>query len=347
MNKSKITKKYLLPVDDGYGWTDIDCFNRPVSIIMANVNEDFYKIYLFYVCFFHSFFIDKWYPNLFEEEFPQQSFKEFYNNFLKKKLGIEFCMQVVVNEKDFHKNIEMQVDQGNIIIVPCDIFDLYYYYNYKLEHIEHYFVIDGYNEEKQVYHILDTLHVDLAKNAVYREFYIKYDEIYKLMNDFFLNMTSMCKNKFFWYFKKIRDTNYCFVDCAKEYKQLVSDILNSKINIEFVETQAIKRIEIAVKNDDVNLFELNIERVFKRSNYKTIYYDMLINLLIELKVDKKDISNIKSLISNLLSGWEKIRNKIVYETLNQSYNFKSFDEDIKKLIKSEDDFLQKISKIIV
>ncbi len=347
MSESVVSKKYLVPVDDGYGWTNIDCFNRPVSMIMSNFNKDFYKTYLFYVCLFHSFFIGKWYPNLFEdEEFPQKSFTEFYNDFLKEKLDIEFCTHEVKNEDDFHKNIEKLVDDGNPVIVPCDVFDLFYYYNYKFEHIEHYFVIDGYDREKQVYHILDTLHVDLAKNAVYKEFYIKYDEIYRLMNDFFKNMASMCKNKFFWYFKKINEINYSFKDCDKEYLQLIINVLSSKIDIKYIEVEAIKYIETAVKNNDLSLLESNIERIFRRSNYKKIYYDMLLDLLAELKTNEKVIGEVKSSISNLLSGWEKVRNKIVYETLNQSYNFKHFDGNMKNLIQAEIDFLREISNII-
>lgn len=305
-------------VQDGFGWNEIDCFNKPLSLILENLRKNLHDVYLFNIGLTHSYLIDGWYPKIFEDEkIPQEDFEHYFKQYFSDVYGVKKENLLAYDEEQLKIQIKGCLDNGGIALVPCDIFDLYYFDNYHKEHMEHFFIVEGYDHERELFYIIDTLHVNFARNAEYKQFVITTHQLYKLYQDYFSFFYPEEKKKSFWSFARTDKDIDVLTNNRKEYKKLVSEIIQEKTKVRYVEEEICEQMQNAVGEEKQELIAKNIERVFKRGNYRKVYY----SLLLKNFIDKNQSKDIEEKIDEILQLWNQIKNLITYYYAAKKDNF--------------------------
>lgn len=342
----KTNERRVLVLDDGYGWQHIDCFNKPASIILDSFSKGLHDDFLFNVCFYHSYLIGGWYPNLFEDDpAPESYFEEFYHKKLEDKYSVLLKDIYFKDCMDMEIQIKNTLDNGGVCLVPCDVYELYYYDDYLKNHIDHYFIVEGYDAKRRLFLIVDTLHVNQSREAEYRPFYIPCEKLYKLSSNYYERYYSKIEQRYFWCFKR-SDTakEYDAHNLLKGFKEDLDNILSGSVKIENVEKECIARISDACENGNTEEVERNIAHIFKRGNYRVIFYDILFKAL---KACGKDTGELEILKDRIMEKWGDIKNLITYNVATCKYEFENVLSEIEANINEDSKLLANLQKILV
>jgi len=105
----------------------------------------------------------------------------YYNEELKDITGIELLNVDVKNSRGFRKKLRGELDNGRAVIVPGDLYELYYCKTYREQHKRHYIIVKGYDAEKDIFYILDNMHLKFGADTSYYDFMIKSEDLYNLL----------------------------------------------------------------------------------------------------------------------------------------------------------------------
>lgn len=173
---------------DKYPWEQLGCFYRPFAILFESFSMGYFDIFLFYTSYYNSFSADGQFSNIFEEDKTcKQSFFNFYENVLKDRLGLYINLIEFWTEEEMHLKIREELDSGAPVLVPIDLIELSYNQGYKQESHMHFFIMKGYNNSKEIYYILDNMHLEGGSSTIYKDFTLKYKDLYGMMQAYFKN----------------------------------------------------------------------------------------------------------------------------------------------------------------
>lgn len=294
---------------DYYNPSQISCFNKPWAINFKSLNESYYDLYLFEIIYYQYFMIN----NYFSWDNYLGNLNENYYKFSKEVLENKFPVSIEKvtyesgNESEFHEKMQEAIRMNYRIIVPGDLIGLFYYPQYMIESHIHFFCVKGYDAKRKVYFIVDNAHNDSGSNPTYKDFAIKYDDMFLLNKLCFTNFFDYEEKPYFWILIKENESckkSYSINSALIQHKELLKQINKGIVSIKFPE-EDILTDEIK----EVNNFRLYYAQVI---NYKHVYYELLFKFLEEANMQKETINKLMDIKTEIVKNWEEIRMKMLY-----------------------------------
>lgn len=325
-------RKILLEITENkeeFSWEELNCFFRPWSIMYKGVSEQFYDLFLFDTLFYYNFVIDNLFSKgktyyLKEDEF----FLEFANKNLDYKYKVKTEKILVSSYEAFIEKIMKSIDDDIMILIPADLIELNYFAGYKEYSAGHFFLLKGYDYNKNLFYILDNMHINGGASIVYKDFVINFKKLYELNQLFFKNIFYN-KKPYIWSLqRKLEDYPQINIyKVLKEHKEVLNDM---------------NTIKIKYANDILDIVEKNqcndeeiIIKLLRKSNSKSVYYKILQRFLNSFYDEK--LVDLESEIQKNLKTWKNLISRLLYQFQKGTSNYCLLNNQLKEQL--NDDYL--------
>lgn len=146
-------KKYLnidsYPYPYGFHAKLINCIDIAIACSAGHYNHDNYFFYVFYYAM-----LNNWYDNDNYLVSPKK---------ILRKIGLYPRLEKVETENELIQSIKRNIDNNIPVLIPTTYYSLFYsrwtYLDESNRGVPHLLIIDGYDDDKKVFIIRDTLHV--------------------------------------------------------------------------------------------------------------------------------------------------------------------------------------------
>lgn len=304
-----------------YTFDYVNCFEKPLGLILCNEDEKFQSFFYIYLKLFQSYSIR-------EFDSPEIFYTVGFNNALTYIIGRKLGFKVLINEADatnIHLIIRQYIDDGYPALVPGNLRELSYSEHYQTSDWKHLFLVNGYNEEKKTYSVIDRRDEEKSDFLRYDEVSFSYELIERLNTSARekLNVSSV------WSIYRKEETE------NPEELELLNDILdlylNHRMEQPYKELDYIHRINKEIEGgsvdntDEVSDPTTQIDFIFLRSvKYKDTFYSELINVLRKYPINQELIARLDYLRTELYKKWTSImNNSLVHRYLKQRTDLKS------------------------
>lgn len=139
---------------DKYSWVQLSCFYRPLAIMYDLFMPGCFDMFLFMVSYYNTHMVDDWFKNANERTVNSEFFK-FHESVMKPKTGLSFKRITYKDKSEMCERIINLLKENYPVLIPVDIYSLYYTLRYKRYHHRHYMIIKGYDEERKIFQVLD------------------------------------------------------------------------------------------------------------------------------------------------------------------------------------------------
>ncbi len=270
---------------DDYTWKELNCFIRAWCIVLQSYHSSYFDNFL-QVMFLNWTFFPESIKDTENADFMLES-----NRRVLQPLFNVTAEKVFYSTADqFYKEVAMRVNAQERLIIPGDLYNIYYNPSYQAKHNEHYFIIKGYDQTTARYYILDNLHLNKGKSILYEDFFIPSDVLYEC-NQLFFSHLQTTSQPYFWSIQQLstnhnNNTKLSFqanLQVLNEYIDTYKDRqLESMINQSGSTTEQIH--EFFMKFNHKNTYFKILRRVFQTNEIDTIYFDKLVQSFQELKL---------------------------------------------------------------
>lgn len=310
---------YTIGVDTSknlYTFDFVNCFEKPLGLILSNEEEVFQSLFYIYLKMLQSYSIRGFDdPSV----FYTVSFNDALVYIIGKKLGFEIMIEEA-GSYNLHQIIRGHLDEGRAALVPGNLRELPYSDYYQTSDWKHLFLVNGYNEEKEVYSVIDSKHEKNVNVLRYEEFSFKY----KLIEQLFTSAKEKLNVASIWSIYRKEETERL---TEKELLKDVFDLLlNHKMEQPYKELDYIQRINKEIDEgfeEDTEEGSLDpttkTDFIFLRAvKYKDTFYNELLNVLVKFPINPEYIERFKWLKTGLYMKWtDVINNTLVYRCLKQ------------------------------
>jgi hypothetical protein len=210
---------------DNYSWSYITCLFKPFYIVLNNFYIGLGDIFMMDVCSFLLQHRVRFYKFM--------TISERFDYFFSKSLiswKDEAIRIIHTSRKTFISDISTSLHDDCVSIVPVNLKEIFYYENYKSDDWKHYFLINGVDENSELFHMLDTVHRDAGVYSKYTKFHILSSMLIDSSESYFKSFQSSSK----WCFFTIR-TN------------LVATLLKVKNSISLFRNDLISSLKMGIQ----------------------------------------------------------------------------------------------------
>nr|WP_243277869.1 BtrH N-terminal domain-containing protein [Clostridium yunnanense] len=292
-----------------------------MAIAFKSFNKRYFDIYLL-ISSFVQVYIAK------DENKTPYSFIDIYNEFIKDIFDIEIVKQKFDNKEAMHNCIKKAIDNDMPVLIPGDLYNLFYFPNYKKEHFSHLFIIKGYDSDTNIYYILDSAHIDSGASTILGDFAIKKVDMYdlsKLYCAYFENEESI---QYLYTFRKCSKKNVSVYDTLKLLERILRMLQDGKLNSIYWEEELVKQLGSGSGDSQM---------MYGFTNFKSVYQFYINELLKEVKVDQISVEKFTELSGEVNKEWIEIRNKTAYYAARKANDFKDIYQRIEKNISLENE----------
>jgi amino acid adenylation domain-containing protein len=320
----------LTGIGQQFDWMQLDCWHRPVGIILGSFQPCFGDILYFNSSFYNSFFLDAYGQLLTAPTIEiYDIFFQFYEKHLREKLGVAFSAVIYQGKDMFHKRVIELLEQDCPVLIPVDLYEIYYSRLYLGEHHMHYIIIKGYDADNGIYYILDCEQVDYGTSTCYNDFILKFDDVYNAVGSYLQTYHNKAEG-FFWYAKLESNSVYDRTDCLMDHAQILEKINHNHEPIVFLEKEIIHMHQSGQLSD---IYQ-NIVYLLR---FKDVYYSEL--LLFIHETFGQDSKMKAALAMNALkSAWGKIQNQIFSNFEEGNAHYGDIDSEMARCIILEESF---------
>lgn len=303
--------KRIIPIKDKtrtYPVDKIDCFEKPISMVFEEVSDYLGTFFIIYSKLFKTYNVNK-----------EVSYNDYFSNISKEKFGIEILFEPIDN--DLHSKIKQNIDRNSFTLVPGNLKELYYSEHYKINDWPHLFLINGYDEQKDIYYILDAIQLK-KDNEKYREFVIQKNCLINMFDSY-----SMINNEKYIISYNITDKFYeinkhnILINCLEILRKGI-------VNKAFMELNIIDDIKNSI-NDKI-IFDELIKNLINTCKYKEVLLNEICDLLKKFSYPEEEIASIKNDKDILIEKWFLFNNKTIKNLYNETIEIdeKKLDEII-------------------
>lgn len=336
MNGSKV--KILIDVvenRDEYDWKEVNCLFKPFAIVHAYFNNDLFYCFLFYFSWYSIFYEGDLIKNVSHE---CEDFIDKYNGHIGDKFGIRINTVSLNNNTNYIDEIKRAIDGNLPVVVPIDSSGVFYSSSYLENSHDHYLIIKGYDEKKRVFHTLDNAHLDNGVSTIYKDFYVKFDDVFELNKMWIKSYSKKSKMPFFW---KINNNG------LKNYNSLEYDSILDYYN--YIKVDPIS------KNKSRNIFLKNLYNncssnneiilLNENTNLLNVHFEIFLGYIRKVFFESELINDLEKITKKILKAYKKV-NFIVYynQKKKESNSIDSVFRDIEMLEQLYIDLFLQISK---
>ena len=303
---------------ENYNWLELDCFHRPVGMVFDSFHHGWGRIVLLYAAYAYTHFIFEYKNVLNGEHFEiYECFLELYAKELVQKMGIEVSKEKADNERAYYDALDSALLHHNIVIVPIDLFEVFYTRHYKEEHHIHYLIVKGVDTKKNLYFIQDCEHINYGDNNSYKSFVVTKELLYKahlMYNKFYKNLD----NAFFWCFKEKVKKNYTTIMALKDFSSFLKRLQEDENEIIYIEEMLVELHKLN-KLPDINRSIIYI------LNLKKVILDLINDLYQEVSGDVTELLKATQEMEQL---WNNYRAMFYNHYDNHNVNYNNSDLEL-------------------
>lgn len=314
----------ILANEDDLTWKEVNCFYKPWAIIYSSYKKEYFDYFLLYSSFYGWSFCDDYYNiDLFTMDSLIERFLIFHNQIMEKRFNITVSKLNFTKYEDFIDTIISNLDESSSILVPGDLFKLYYFDDYKKRHHPHFFIIKGYDIKRKIFYALDSLHHEGGIKPLYKDFIIPFKVLYDMSKSFYKSLASY-NYSFFWKIqKKDIDNNLSKYDVLFDMYNIIKEALE-KDKIKEISYELINYI-----NKDKS--KLQLDNIFFQINFRNVFYKMLFNLL-KGEIKEDILNNIEYNYNELTKNYNQTINVLSIEIMRATYRFDKIKNQLENFI---------------
>lgn len=285
---------------DPYEWKELNCFYKPLAIIFSYFKEEYFNQFLLLLSLHILYDIHGGFQYVsVERESIYDEFFKHYNKYMKDDFHIEIKEWREADKEKLGNRIMEELEKGYPVLVPVDLYEIYYDDKYMREHASHYIIIKGYDQKRKLFYILDTLHIENGEKAQYVDFKMEMD----------LLLQAAVKN-IFWSFKEGQSDSSNDVEqiIFSTWEKVLSD-QNDYIDTEILELQS-----------DMHR-KINTNEYATKCNMRNVYYDIIRQMLGDLDLSEDKRTEIQIKLRNIIKEWGKLSRSVFYHIQKGNFNF--------------------------
>lgn len=316
---------------DKYTWQELHCLYRPLALAYNCICDGYFDLFLLVLSYYHTYMIDDIFKSeIFNKRHPVFAFA---NDILAKAFGVEIVRDEFSDLESMNLLMANRLKQGNIILFPEDIYDIYYSPAYKEMHDAHYVIVKGYNIEKEVYYILDNLHIKEGKSIEFVDFTIKFNDLYTTCKTFRDTYDKKSEKMYFWTLKKC---NGSIKEIFNVYRLALTNRLYDRVRYSYIETEFLQESQNGISSVKYNEY-------LRTVNFRTVYFQSLMNIVDKYIVNKKELIN---KLLDAKTKWECAKLRILYSNQNQSGKQNRVNTTISNAILVDEELLELVVKCL-
>lgn len=320
MAESKIISSITSNTDD-YSWRDLNCMYKPVAIILKSFDEKLFDSFLAYYSFINIYGLDETLFNFEAGNFVHPLFL-YLKDTLHQNVNVSIENKAFAKEKDFHKYLIESINEGKIPLVPGNLRGLYYNTMFRLKDHLHCFIIKGYDKKRNLYYILDNMHVDEGASTIYKDFTIRCEDLYEL---YYLEKKPFC-----FFFSRQGEIDIAKI--AVLLKNKIFEVIKHSIEPKLIEQSFIEDLQ---KKEHFN--ELDEKLVV--ANMRRVFLESTVKIMLDYGAPKEEIFSLKEEYNSCIKKWCQLRTKLIMLNENSFSKCQDivpkideyFDNDIKVL----------------
>ncbi|HAU88277.1 MAG TPA: hypothetical protein DCW90_23215 [Lachnospiraceae bacterium] len=285
---------------DHYEWKELNCFYKPLAIIFAYFNEEYFNQFLMMLSMHILYDIHGGFQYVsVERENIYDEFFKHYNKYMKDDFRIEAREWRETEKERLGYRIVEELKKGHPVLVPVDLYEIYYDDKYMREHASHYIIVKGCDLKRNVFYILDTLQVENGEKAQYVDFKMQMSLLLK----------AAVKN-IFWSFAQEQS------DSRNDIDQIIFSTLDRVLK----EKNAYIDSEIFELKPEMHR-KINTNEYATKCNMRIVYYDIITQMLQKINLPEDERTRIQIKQGDIIKEWGKLSKSVFYHIQKGKLNF--------------------------
>lgn len=297
-----------------YSLDYLNCFERPVAIAMNFIEHNSGNLYIAYRKFYQAFSL------------PENNGNLLYTSY-EEDTGIQSHCVTITN--NLIETLISLLEKNFPVVVPGDLIALYYSSHYMQDHWNHLFLIKGYDREKGLFYMLDSIQQHTTDEVpVSYDFPIRFDDLETVFQEF-----SKTNKPVICYYEKT-DSSISFRDRLVRCFHLFYDHIQAE-----------------------NYIETRLKGTMEENSDKRIYIDLLMNcpkyriaglesLLTCVKDLSYDTSAFQPILNDISKEWTSVNRIFSIKVLKNKNN--AIEYPVNNTLKdAEQRLLKELEKILL
>ncbi|WP_020619592.1 non-ribosomal peptide synthetase [Paenibacillus daejeonensis] len=325
---------------DAYTWEEINCFTKPMAILFEALSPGSYELFLFHVQFGLTFFPDDWRQDLFERSAePHSEFFEMYGKLLHDVFHMDMERHTFTNESEMRESLIHAIDQGHPVLIPGDLFGLFYSNHYLSEPHTHYFIVKGYDAKRGLLYILDNMQNDEGARPIYTDFVMRFTDLYEMSRYYADHWCAEGTMPHFWELSKQGESMVTPLDSLSYHREQLERWQRGEFSLRFIEQEMAREVES--RGDAARIMN-----VIPLTNYKKVYYDLLFRLLEQAGCSRAAIEELRRQSGQLRQDWESLRLKLFDQIGDEQYQFAGLQAEMDAGVDAEYAFFGEVLAVL-
>uniref|UniRef100_UPI00389A4693 non-ribosomal peptide synthetase n=1 Tax=Tumebacillus lacus TaxID=2995335 RepID=UPI00389A4693 len=293
----------VLPNQDTYTWEQMDCFHKPLAILAESFRPQGFDLFSFYAGLWETFDVNGHFrAAIFAEDNAPHSpeFFTFFEQVVGPKLGLKLHTFTADDEPTFRRLVEQEIGLGRPVMIPGDLYGLYYTVNYRNEPHRHFFIVKGVDPQRDLYFLLDNMHLDNGARPTYRDFYGRPENLYEMYRLYGKHFGT----RVFWSMESMPvQQTWSELHALLDLRTLYEQVEAGTAALHYLEQELLREV---AETGEVPRFGA----VMQLLNFKHVLYDLLFKFLPKADVSPADVSVLRDLADELSAGWGQVRMEI-------------------------------------
>ncbi|OBZ13243.1 non-ribosomal peptide synthetase [Bacillus sp. FJAT-26390] len=327
---------------DAYRWEQVNCFTKPMAILFESFQRGYFELFLFRYNFYMTFFADKWKESPFErEEEPNADFVDLYEKKLKEAFQLDISKVTFNDANELRALLQEGLRNGQRMLVPGDLYGLYYSNHYLGEPHTHYFVIKGYDAKRDLVYMLDNMHIEGGALPVYKDFVIQTEQLVGMSRFYAQHWCPEGSIPYLLSLEERADVQEAMDKRSLlcEHLELLERWTQDSSLIIYLEEEMLKEIE--VRRDTSR-----ITKLIPLTNYKSVYYDQLFSFMESLQVEQSGIDELRLLSMAIGEEWEQFRLALFDRVADRRYEVKDLKIEATRIAQMETMFFHTLRQLL-
>lgn len=331
----------VAPNRDAFAWEQINCFTKPMAILFEALSPGSFELFLLHVQFGLTFFPDDWKQDVFARSSePHADFFTLYEFSLKPLFGVDIERQSFTSEAELRALLLQSIDRGCPALVPGDLFGLYYSHHYLSEPHVHYFIVKGYDAKRDLVYVLDNMHIDDGARPVYRDYVVRFGELYEMSRLYAANWCADGAAPHLWSLARQQDRLVTRAAALELHRRQLERAVRGAPELRYLEREIAIEVET---RQDAGRFAAAIPLM----NYRSTYFELLFGLLEQAGSAAADIAALRARRGRLSGAWEPLRLALLDRIGERVYRFGDLMPRFEELAAEERAFFEEALALLV
>lgn len=142
--------KNLKAVEDRFTITQVDCFTKPHALLADSICPGIYTAYCYMTAFVKSYGASHGLTENLDWSFG-------IHPYVMKMLGYTYHVHYCRDSCELNNNLTDCLNKDIAVLLPGNLYHIYYSWSYRQVHALHLFLINGYNSATDVFNVVDNL----------------------------------------------------------------------------------------------------------------------------------------------------------------------------------------------